>query len=62
MTQGSSAAVGAEASVTYGHPSYQRLAWEGSTVIVMVMVMIDMVEGSTVVMKMMVMVMVEESP
>ena len=60
MTQGSSAAVGAEASVTYGHPSYQRLAWEGSTV--MVMVMIDMVEGSTVVMKMMVMVMVEESP
>ena len=60
MTQGSSAAVGAEASVTYGHPSYQRLAWEGSTV--MVMVMIDMVEGSTVVIKMMVMVMVEESP
>ena len=60
MTQGSSAAVGAEASVTYGHPSYQRLAWEGSTVLVMVM--IDMVEGSTVVMKMMVMVMVEESP
>ena len=46
MTQGSSAAVGAEASVTYGHPSYQRLAWE----------------GSTGVMKMMVRVMVEESP
>ena len=30
MTQGSIAAAADEASVTYGHPSYQRLAWEGS--------------------------------
>ena len=30
MTKESAAAAADDASVTYGHPSYQRLAWEGS--------------------------------